>query len=144
MKKITKKGIEYFIDKQDDDFVSKIVWRFDHGYIRSTVGYLHRYLLDFPESRIDHIDGNPLNNCRSNLRICTQQQNLMNKKKSKNASSRFKGVSWNKRENIWYTYINKNYKTHYIGRFRDEIEAAKAYDTAAKAIFGDFARLNYE
>src|ERR1035437_2247560 len=139
MKLKTKKGLEFFIDEQDKKLVSKKVWRIDHGYVRSgTNCYLHRYLLNFPKNKIDHIDGNPLNNCRSNLRICTQQENLWNMKKRKNTSSKFKGVSWSKKDKVWCAHITKDYKSYHLGSFKTEIEASKIYNNKALEIFGNF------
>jgi len=142
MKKITRKGVEFEIDKQDESVVDNLVWRIDHGYLRNKSVYLHRMLLDFPKGCIDHIDGNPLNNKRNNLRICSQQENTMNKRKSRNSSSKFKGVSWIKRDRRWYACINKDYKTYSLGTFKDEIDAAKAYDKKAIEMFGKYAKTN--
>ena len=139
----TKKGFSFFIDKEDAQEINKFIWRFDHGYIRTNTTYLHRMLLGFPKGNIDHIDGNPLNNQRSNLRICTQQANLMNKRKTSiKKSSIFKGVSWCRKRKLWIAHIMKNYKSYYIGGFKKEIEAANAYNKKAIEFFAQFARLN--
>lgn len=91
---------------------------------------------------IDHIDGNGLNNQKSNLRFCTSQQNQMNQKKIKNTSSIYKGVCWNKRINKWHCQIKINGKMQYLGSHINEVDAAMAYDNRAKELFGEFARLN--
>jgi hypothetical protein len=92
---------------------------------------------------IDHIDGNPLNNRRSNLRSCTRSQNEANAPKhtSRGDTSKYKGVC--KRGDKWIAQIKSNGKMRQIGRFSDEDEAAKAYDKAALETFGEFARLNF-
>lgn len=92
---------------------------------------------------INHKDGNPLNNALDNLEWCTQSQNLKHawatglfKNRNPNASvkrkistSKYKGVSWSKQRDRWCVYITINNKSIGIGRYKDEIEAAKAYDT---------------
>jgi hypothetical protein len=85
----------------------------------------------------DHIDGNPLNNTRDNLRLITRSQNAMNSyKKGHNASSTYKGVT--KRRNKWTAHLQGKY----LGTFQSETDAANAYNLAAHAAFGDIAILN--
>jgi hypothetical protein len=93
--------------------------------------------------RFDHKDGNGLNNTRSNLRPCTQGQNNMNQRKRKNATSRFKGVTWSAADEKWKACITANHVQHHLGYFCDEEEAARAYDKAARSLHGEFARLNF-
>ena len=93
---------------------------------------------------IDHRDGNGLNNSRSNLRIATQAQNCKNRSKTRAASSSpYKGVSWHKRIGKWQAYIMVNYQRQHLGSFDNPIEAAKAYDAAARAANGEFAKVNF-
>ena len=66
----------------------------------------------------------------------------MNAKSYKNSSSKFKGVSWHKRDQKWQAYITINKKRKYLGYFNNEKEAAKIYNAAAKELFGEFARIN--
>lgn len=90
---------------------------------------------------VDHIDGNPLNNQKNNLRRCTKKQNNMNRIKSYGKLSIYKGVSpSNKR---WRSQIMINDKYIHLGCFGNEIEAAKAYDKKAIELFGEFAKLNF-
>ena len=91
---------------------------------------------------VDHIDHNGLNNCRSNLRLSTMAQNVRNTI-SRGGSSKYKGVHWCKRSKKWTGQICFNGKGHHLGGFRDEIEAAKAYDKRAKELHGEFACLNF-
>ena len=85
---------------------------------------------------VDHIDGNPLNNYVSNLRWATQAENSRNKSKHKNSTSKYKGVS--KHGDKWLVHI----RNQHIGLFKDEKEAAIAYNNHAKTNFGVFAKLN--
>jgi len=93
---------------------------------------------------IDHIDRNGLNNQKSNLRICTNQQNQMNRKPNKNCTSKYKGVYINKLKTMWIAVISLNNKHKYLGSFKLEIDAAKAYDNKAEELFGEFANLNFK
>lgn len=104
---------------------------------------LHRFIINAPKGfHVDHINGNPLDNRRKNLRVCTPAQNQFNSRKKSKATSKFKGVSWFKRDGCWRAYISKDWKQIHIGYFRNEISAAKAYNRIAKNIFGKFAFLN--
>lgn len=105
--------------------------------------YHHGYIPEF----LDHIDGNKLNNDISNLRAATLIQNGMNQKKHKSmngkaTSSDYKGVTWDKQREKWRARISIEGKLKHLGRFTNEIEAAKAYNTAAIKHFGDYACLN--
>ena len=104
---------------------------------------LHRLIMDAPAgTHVDHINGDPLDNRRCNLRIATPQQNQCNSRKHKRGTSTFKGVSRNRDSGRWRAYIVKDRKQINLGSFATELEAADAYDKAALAIFGEFACLN--
>lgn len=94
------------------------------------------------EILIDHIDGDPLNNRKSNLRFCTNAENTKNQRKKKNNTSGFKGVSWDKEKKKWAAQITVNQKKIWLGTFEDKVEAAKAYNKAAIKYHGEFAYLN--
>ena len=103
--------------------------------------YMHRQLLNVPQGfEVDHIDGDPLNNQRENLRICTHAENLRNRKVNKNNTSGYKGVRNNHEK--WQGYLMFNGKFINLGNFSDKQKAARAYNEAAKVYFGQFARLN--
>ena len=108
--------------------------------------YMHRLLMNVNDSKIkiDHINRNGLDNRKNNLRICTNSQNQGNRKKRKICSSKFKGVCWDKNRKKWIVYIKVNKNKIFLGRFDNEIKAAKAYDIAAKKHFGGFARMNLD
>ena len=92
-----------------------------------------------PENKpcVDHIDGNSLNNCAVNLRWVTHSENLMNRSKHKVSTSKYKGVS--KHGDKWLVHI----RNQHVGMFKDEKEAAIAYNNHAKEHFGVFAKLNH-
>ena len=107
--------------------------------------YMHRFIVQPPMGLVvDHINGNGLDNRRSNLRICTIKENLrnMSKPSRSNASSRYKGVCFLAPDRVWRASICYERKTIYIGRFQTEEEAAVAYNHKAKELFGAFANLN--
>ena len=141
------KGLKILIDDEDIERVSKYSINFgSNGYsvtslpiqgIRKMV-YLHKVILpDIPKGlMVDHINNNKLDNRKCNLRICTNQQNQWNQKKSIRGTSKFKGVNWYKLYSKWVAKIKFNGKKLHIGYFEDEIHAAMAYDLWAKELFG--------
>ncbi len=115
------------------------VWR-DH---RAMHLRMHRKILGaLASQQCDHINGNGLDNRRSNLRICTHAENGWNRKLQEGTSI-FKGVDWVKAKCGWQARIMCNNVRHYLGVFGHEGDAARAYDTAARELFGEFARLNF-
>ena len=149
------KGKIAIVDDEDFEWLSQWKWRLDSkGYAkrnqqkgeylshnkRGTI-QMQRAIMNTPRGLdTDHINGNPLDNRKSNLRICTSQQNQFNQK-AKFGASKYKGVSLNRGR--WRAQINIiGVKTH-IGSFGTEEEAARAYDNAALNHFGEFARLNF-
>ena len=139
------KGKFALVDDADFESVNGHKWNLSGEYPVSSFGKrptrtkvsMHRFIMDAAKGTfVDHRDGNRLDNRRANLRSCTVAQNTMNSRKSKNRSSKFKGVTRNR---PWRAYVGP--KT--IGHFNTEIEAAQAYDAAAKKLYGEFARLNF-
>lgn len=94
-----------------------------------------------PEMQIDHIDHDRHNNKLSNLRMIPRNQNCWNQK-SRGGTSKFKGVSWHKKSSKWQVVIQANNKQIHIGLFISEIDAARAYNQAAKEFHGEYAVLN--
>ncbi len=104
---------------------------------------LHSLLFEVPKGFvINHKDHDGLNCCRSNLEICTYQQNASYCLKRQNNKSGFKGVSWRKDIEMWRSRITVNFKAITIGHFENKIDAAKAYNEAAKKFFGIYSVLN--
>lgn len=138
------------VDDEDFEMLNLVKWCAHGGkgkfYAFSRkLGMMHRYLLPVKSPyQIDHIDGNSLNNQRSNLRICTKQQNQFNRKKLANSKSKYKGVFWHPVNKYWFSKINHDGKRIHLGVFQNETDAAKTYDEAAKKHFGEFANLNFK
>jgi hypothetical protein len=92
--------------------------------------------------RVDHINGNGTDNRRENLRVVTHAQNLMNRPGWRKSSSKYKGVTFYKRDQKWQAKICPSGKTMHLGYFDQELDAAKAYNAAAMQHFGKYAVLN--
>jgi hypothetical protein len=106
---------------------------------------MHRVIMGAPKGKVvDHINGDGLDNRRANLRLATRAQNIYNRRKTtKKTSSRFVGLSFNKKSTMWDGCIQYKRKKIHLGRFKNEIDAARAYDRAAIKYYGEFARLNF-
>ena len=106
--------------------------------------YFHRWLFNLKtgdKSVVDHIDGNKLNNQKSNLRLCTISENMCNRNKTTGqTSSKFKGV--HKLKNKWTAVCRKNKIVYNLLLFETEKEAAEAYNEKAKELHEGYALLN--
>jgi hypothetical protein len=106
---------------------------------------LHRLIMYCPRNlTVDHIDGNPLNNRKSNLRLATTSENASNRRKAPNKTG-YIGVQFvgSCRRNPWRVYVAHKMKKTFLGYFPTAEVAARAYDEKAKQLKGDFARLNF-
>jgi hypothetical protein len=149
----TKYGqFKVLYDAEDEDKISKYNWCILKDkqlfYVQSsraeTTVRFHRLIMNTPKGMdTDHINGNPLDNRKENLRICTAAENARNKGPLKNNKSGFKGVNWHKRDKRWRSQISCYKKYTHIGYFKDKEEAARAYDVKAKELHGEFAYLNF-
>jgi len=111
--------------------------------------YVHimvaKQFIDNPDNldEVDHIDRDKTNNHVDNLRWCKRSQNNGNGGKwKKPTSSKYKGVSWSKGMKKWHAYIKFEGKQRTLGYFVDERDAAEAYNQAATAQWGEYAKLN--
>ncbi len=92
---------------------------------------IHQLIMNPPQGlEVDHINGNGLDNRRSNLRIVTHQINQSNLPKHHGSSSKYYGVSFEKGRQRWLCQVRYKYKIKTIGRFDSEIEAAIAYNNS--------------
>lgn len=116
-----------------------------HGSKRQITIFMHRLILNAPDDMlVDHKNGNGLDNRKANLRLATYPQNNCNRRKcSGKCVSIYKGVYAKKRRSPWGARIKVDGKYIHLGSYKTEIEAAKAYDEAARKYHGEFARLNF-
>lgn len=152
----TTNGHTVIVDDADFDYLNQFSWSAvcpnPHTFYaqrnkqiakgKFVTSLMHRELLNAPKGfQVDHIDSNGLNNQRKNLRVCTHSQNQRNQVKRR-GKSKFKGVYLNSKLGRWYAQIKLNGKSTHLGMFELEIDAARAYDKAAKNNFGEFASVN--
>jgi hypothetical protein len=115
------------------------------GSKKYSLVWMHREVLPSPKGLfVDHINHCGLDNRRSNLRLATRRQNMYNRRKLRTGlTSLFKGVYWRKDTKRWRANITVDGKKISLGQFLSEIDAAKAYDNAAKIYHKEFAQLNF-
>lgn len=144
------------VDEEDYGYLSQWKWSYHpEGYAKRTLDthrsssrrttttrFLHQEVFKSPSQRIDHINGNKLDNRKCNLRGATVAQNAMNKKKCSKYSSKYKGVHWCKKAKKWIAQIKLQGKSTHLGSSCREEEAANIYNIAAIKHFGEFAKLN--
>lgn len=125
-------------------------WVIDKGYAlgrfkvngKSVADKMHRLIMDAQKGQIvDHIDGNKLNNKRSNLRFVTHAENMRNKSKKKNCICQSYGVTLNKHKNLYHASCIYEAKVHSFGYFKSEIAAAYHYNKCVSKI-SKFYKLN--
>ncbi len=147
------KGYFAIVDDEDLEILFHYYWHVSgkrNLYARTslprinTTILMHRLIsrLHYTDKRnIDHINHNSLDNRKKNLRIATCSQNSANRRPEKNNTSKYKGVTRN--SGRWLAQIQTKGKNHNLGRYDIEEEAAKAYDSAALRLFGEFAFTNF-
>lgn len=147
------RGARTLISEDDLELVSQHKWCINKKEAGKKTSYvrlmddskkLHQLLMgEAPEGHvIDHINGDGLDNRRENLRFCTHGENHANESKRQGGSSVFKGVGYDASREKWSAKLMVNGQTRNLGRFDREVDAARAYDDAALAVFGKHARLN--
>ena len=152
---ILKNGITVKVDDEDFERVSQFNWfsftatsgqcrvarQFWSNGISKTVG-IHRFIMNAKDGDIvDHKNGDTLDNRKENLRITDKTGNNQNRKIHKNNKCGYKGVCWDRGK--WTAHIAVSGKNITLGRFTEVLDAARAYDAAAKKDHGEFARLNF-
>jgi len=138
----------------DDDFSVPDGWTlrvdgkgYAELYISNKAGVfksmrLHRYITNAVDGmEVDHINNNPLDNRKTNLRPATRNENGMNRRKQSNNTSGFKGVSYSERLKKWQVHICINQKTTYLGLFNCPTSGWFAYCKAAKKLHGDYCKV---
>lgn len=158
-------GYIALVDDDDFEWINKKKWRVKKPQDNRTVYsmasiyigdsrcksvYMHREIMakhfgakSLDGMTIDHIDGNGLNNQKTNLRICTQSDNNKNSKARSHCVSGFKGVTLLKGKQKYIARIRVDGKDKFIGSYKDPVDAAIAYDRACKKLRGEFAVLNF-
>ncbi len=153
------KGRHAIVDPDDYDRLSRNRWYVSKGrntcYAirgqwspekkrRLTIS-MHREVVDIPDGMyVDHINHNGLDNRKANLRPAKPDQNARHTLYPKrNTSSKYRGVWYNKKKRRWRAVIGINNTRKTIGNYREEIDAAKAYDEEARKHYGEFAVLNF-
>lgn len=142
------------VDDEDFEWLNQWKWHIHSlGYAcrttlksegKKTVILMHRVIFGLVQNEsfhsvIDHINGNKIDNRKSNIRVCNQSKNNMNKGMAPNNKSGYKGVSWSNHRNSWVSFIKVDGKNKNLGSFTTKEEAHKAYQSAAKILHGEFA-----
>lgn len=140
----TSNGNQFIFDKEDYDLISQFCWCKHHDYFmakdirirENKMIYIHKLLMGCEytgrDVRVDHQDGDPSNNRKSNLRIATASENNSNRKS--NSKSGVCGVKWHKRDQKWEVFV----KNKYIGRTSDYAEAVRMRAQAEDEYLGEF------
>ena len=144
-------GQEFYIDDDALPFIEQYRWSIDSSshVTSNTYGHrvhLARLILELSKDdarQVDHISGNPLDNRRDNLRLCTPLENARNRPMRSDNQTGYKGISFRKHENKYIARISPYPGERiFLGRFGTPEEAAAAYDRAAVLYHGEFARTN--
>lgn len=144
-------NVAFYFDISDLDVVCQYTWwadfrkKYNTTYIKTTIHeagkkkhiYLHKLLTS--NELTDHIDRNPLNNRRSNLRVADDTQNNRNASIAKNNTSGVTGVVWVKHNQKWGAQIMVNYQSINLGYYINKDDAIKARLEAEQKYFGEFA-----
>lgn len=144
-------GLFATVDAEDVEAVSRFKWhvsvcvrghRYAKAYDKAVPIVMHRLLTKAPDGMVvDHIDGDGLNNRRANIRVCTQSQNIMNRRGLEHRLG-VKGLRLDSRTGRWGAGVTVAGKRTWLGTFKTEAEARSAYNEAIQRLHGEFAVLN--
>lgn len=145
-----KRRVLVMVDDEDYAYLNQFNWQVGKDNTVKThknklleERLIHRVIMKPSKNQeIDHIDGNRLNNQKSNLRYATSSQNKANRGPRKDNKSGYKGVSWHKQRKKWTARIKNGSKYEHLGLFQNKIDAAKTYNIKAIEYYGSYAWLN--
>ena len=138
---------QFLIDTEDLPKIKYHKWRFSHQHVVTGCGAGHirecsHVILQIPKEKddtiVDHINGDAFDNRKQNLRICSQQENLLNKSSMITDTSGFIGISFESQRNKYSAEIRKGYVRCHLGRFDTLKEAVYARYLAEGMVFQDF------
>ena len=150
--------MEVLVDDEDFDYLNQFLWGVvgNGTHIYAARGtrkkgqkyskiLMHRFIMNVNDKKvmIDHVNGNTLDNRKSNLRIADRMKNLRNSKLRSDSNCKYKGIGFRKGKYFARIQINPK-KRLFLGYYNTDVDAAKAYDIAAKQYFGEFANLNFK
>ena len=154
------KGVIHYalVDDKDFDRVNQYRWHLKIG-VGTNYAYrkaeskgkrmhvsMHRFILGLSaadRTEVDHINFNGLDNCRAKLRLATRQENNRHRKNQRGCThSQYKGVYWEVDRSMWRAYLYINKKKIWLGRFIDEVSAARAYNEKSREMYGEYALFN--
>lgn len=134
------------VDDADFESLNRWRWFVSHGYAARNEGNttvrMHRQLMNFPESHVDHINGDRLDNRRCNLRLATNAENSRNREKQSNNTSGVIGVHWHKPRKKWLASVQVDGKRKHLGLFDNIFDAMIKVDEYKLKQHGEFARTN--
>ena len=144
-------GTEAIVDDEDYEELSKYRWSWGSGYARRYAKIdgkvyclgMHRALMNAEKgTEVDHINRNPLDNRKANLRVVSHQENMVNRRKHKNNTTGISGVYWSNRYNMYHARIQRKNITYHLGYFVNKEDAAAAYSNAAEKYHSEYRSLD--
>lgn len=155
--KLSSSELEAIVDEEDYPILSRYTWReskqgrgiYPQCAIHSMGVSMHKLIMGTPprgnyQLVVDHINNNELDNRKQNLRWVSLGANAQNKR-DREHSSKYIGVRWtpHRQGKHWVSYIRRNKKSHFCGRYSTEEEAARGYDRKCVELDGDHAFVNF-